>query len=252
MDGQTTGTRDIPRNMLYALGMLLLAGVLLVALLQENFIGNDEGEVTMYGEGKVAYNPDMAIVTLGVQIDKAPSAQQALTSLNSSIQRIIPAIEALGIAKADIETQNYSLYPNYDYVDGITRPAGYNANQQLIVKIRNVEDADAMVSRVIAEASRTGANQVLGVSFETSNLEDLKQQALLAAIEDAKSRAEDTAKRAGIELDEIVGWVETPVFIPGKPYMDYGMGMGGGSGLPAIPVGGKEITVRVGLIYSLD
>ena len=252
MDGQPTSIKDIPRNVLLALGMVLIAGVFIATLCTKNERGLYEASVTINGQGKIPYAPDMAVVNLGVQIDKAGTAQQALTSLNTTIEKVIPAIVALGIAREDIETMNYSLYPNYDYVDGITRPSGYNANQQLVVKVRDIAEAEDTVSRVIAEASRMGANQVNGITFEASNLEELKQQGLLAAIEDAKSKAEDTARRAGVELDEIIGWSENPISVPGYPPYYYGEGGMGGGGMPSLPAGTKEIIVQVGLIYSLE
>ena len=249
MEGQNIVSRDIPRNVVVVLGMVLVAGAF-VAVLCQNSINQTQGQVTINGQGKVDYAPDMAVVNLGVQIDKAATAQLALSELNTTIERVIPALIALGIAREDIETMNYSLYPNYDYVEGVSRPSGYNANQQLVVKVRTIADAEGIVSRVIAEASKNGANQVNGITFEASNLEELKQQGLLAAIEDAKSKAEATATQAGVELDKIIGWVENPISVPGlPPYYEMG---GGGAGLQALPAGTKEIIVQVGLIYSIE
>jgi len=250
MDGQTT-VRDIPRNVLLALGMILIAGAFALALWADQ--PEPYGTVTINGQAKVPYAPDMAVINLGVQVDKAPTAQQALTQLNTSIEKVIPAIVALGIAREDIETMNYSLYPHYDYSpEGGSRPSGYNASQQLVVKVRNIAQAEDTVSRVISEASRVGVNQINGITFEASNLDELKQQGLLAAIEDAKAKAKDTAAKAGVELDEIIGWVENPISVPGYPPYYHGDAGGMGGGNPVLPAGTKEITIQVGLIYSLE
>lgn len=82
----------------------------------------------------------------------------------------------LAIPMEDVQTQNLSLYPEYDYIDGVSRPGGYTASQQISIKIRNLSGgSNDLVSRIITESSKAGANEVLGVSFEPSNLNDLKQ-----------------------------------------------------------------------------
>ncbi len=235
------------------LGMLLLAGIVVTAILRDRIVNSQWREVSITGTGKVEYVPDTALVTLGVHVEDA-TAQAALTRLNTTVNAVMPAIEALGIAKENISTQNFSVYPQYYYPEGgPSRISGYTADEQLLVKVSIADSAD-MVAKVIEAASAKGANQVLGVSFDASNVDELKHETLLKAIEDAKGRAQKTADAAGIKLGDITGWWENQVIIPGKDmgygYGGYGGEMGGG-GMPTIPTGGHEITVMVNLNYKI-
>lgn len=239
------------------LGMLLLSGIVVTAIVRDRIVNNPWREVSITGTGKVAYTPDMGLIRLGVHVEDT-TAQNALTRLNTIVQAVTPAIVALGVPAEDISTQNFNVYPQYFYPEGSPpRISGYTADQQFLVKV-SVTGSPDIVARVIETASAQGANQVLGVSFEASNTEELKHEALLKAIEDAKGRAQKTADSAGIKLGNITGWWENQVFIPGKSeiygydgYGGYGGEMGGGGGSPLISSGGQEIIVQVNLNYKI-
>ncbi len=236
------------------LGMLLLAGIVVTAIVRDRIVNNPWREVSITGTGKVAYTPDIALITLGVHVEDS-TAQSALSRLNTIVHAVTPAIEALGIPAENISTQNFNVYPQYYYPEGSpSRISGYTADQQLLVKVSIAESQD-IVAKVIETASANGANQVLGVSFDASNLEDLKHEALLQAIADAEGRAEETADAAGIKLGNITGWWQNQIFIPGKSGM-YGYGYGGemgggGGGAPLITSGGQEIVVEVNVNYKI-
>jgi len=236
------------------LGMLLLTGIVVTAIVRDRIVNSPWREVSITGTGKVAYTPDTALITLGVHVEDT-TAQSALTRLNAIVNAVTPAIEALGVPAEHISTQNFNVYPQYYYPEGgPSRISGYTADQQLLVKVSIAESQD-IVANVIETASANGANQVLGVSFDASNIEDLKHEALLKAIADAEGRAEKTADAAGIKLGNITGWWQNQVFIPGKSsaygYGGYGGEMGDGGGAPLITSGGQEIVVEVNVNYKI-
>ena len=230
--------------------ILALSGIVVVSILRDKIVNNFPNQVSVVGQGKVSYQPDIANVTLGVQIDKAKTAEEALSMLNEKVAKIITAVTGLGIDSKDIKNQTYSLYPYYDYVEGINNLSGYNANQQVIVKVKGVDENFNILNQVVSESAKAGANQVLGVSFESSKIEDLKQEARLLAIKDAKSKATVLSQAVGVSLDEIVGWWEN--VINPSPYYDYSYygGMGGG-GNPVINSGSHEVSLELTLNYKI-
>lgn len=231
------------------IGMVLLTSVVIVSMVRDRIVNSPWREVSITGTGRVPYAPDTALVTLGVHIEDS-TAQSALTRTNAAVAAILPAIEALGVSKENITTQNFSVYPQYFYPEGgPSRISGYTADQQLLVKVSITESSDT-VAKVIEAASANGANQVLGVTFEASNLQELKHEALLSAIGDARGRAEKTAAAADIKLGNITGWWENQVFIPGQPN-PYGYGGEMGGSMPTIPTGGQEIVVQVNVNYKI-
>lgn len=241
-----------PKTAIVLIGVILLAGIITVAILRDRIVNQQFKSVTITGQGKLYYNPDLAIVTLGVQIDKVAKPEEALNQLNAKVNEIIKAVKVVGVGDAEIQTQNYSLYPQYDYKDNISTVSGYNANEQLVIKIVGYDQDQDKLSRVIAAAGKAGANQINNLVFDASNLNDLKQQARVKAIEDAKGKSAILAETAGVKLKEVIGWYEN---FTGSITYDYyakgGMGAGGMDTAPQVPAGSREIIVEVGVTYSL-
>jgi len=235
---------------LILLGMILVAGVVVLAIIRDRIVNYPQNQVSVVGQGRVSYEPDIANVTLGVQIDKVAKAEEALKQLNERMDKIVAALKAKGIAAEDIKTQNYSLLPQYDYNNGVASTSGFNANEQLVVKVKDIKTDSNKLSQIVEEASRAGANQIVGITFDLSNLEALKQQARLAAITDAKSKAGILAAAAGVQLGDIIGWWENVVQ---APYLSssYSSGMGGGGSAPVVPGGSQEIVVEINLNYRV-
>lgn len=250
-----------PHFILMMSGMILLTTIVVVSMLRERIVNPNQNQVTISGRGKVEYKPDTATVTLGVQVDKAPNAENALSQLNAKMNQIVAAEEALGISKDKIKTQNYSLSPQYDYVDGRSSVSGYTANQQLSVKVEGLGESTELLGKAISEASRAGANQVMGIKFETGNIDDLKQQARVIAIQDAKAKSQNMAKIAGVKLGKIVNWYENILYSPDmQDYASsYGFGAGGegmeartmAKPAPQVPSGTQEIVIEMNVSYEV-
>jgi uncharacterized protein YggE len=211
-------------------------------------------------------------------VEKAPTAENALTELNTKMAKIIDAEKALGIPEADIETQNYSLsttpdapmIPVYLNTSKANATAGapasavtntattFTANQQLSIKVRNITGNSKLLGDVIAEANKAGANQVSGVRLDVANLDELKQQARELAIKDAKAKSASMAKAAGVHLGKITGWYENILQSPDTQDYSGNFGMGGaeGGGLtkssPQIPTGTQEIVIELNLNYEVN
>lgn len=241
-----------PKFVLILVALVLLAGIITISILRDRIVNQQFRSVTITGQGRVSYSPDLAIVNLGVQIDKVAKPEEALNQLNSKVASIILAVKAIGIEAADIQTQNYSLYPQYDYKDNVSSVSGYNANEQLVIKVKNYDKTPDNLNKIIAAASKAGANQVNNLSFDSSKLNDLKQEARVKAIADAKDKSSALALAAGVELKDISGWYEN--FVQPISYVtDTGAkgGMGGGTSSPSTPTSDREIVIEIGVTYNL-
>ena len=228
--------------------LILLAGIVVVSIVRERIVSNQQWTVQVPGEGRIAYTPDVAKVTLGVQVDRVANAEQAMKELNDKIARIIKAVKDQGIADSEIKTENYNLNPITDYIDGRPITSGYSANEQLLVTIKDISD-NSRVGKIISAATGAGANQVNNIAFELSNMSEIKQEARIKAILDAKTKAQDLSQKTGVRLGKIVGWWEN------SPVAMYdakgGVGMGGGVTPEAasVPSGTYEYVVEVNINY---
>jgi len=238
-----------PRLVLPIIGLVLLTGIIVISIVRDRIVSQQFRQVTINGQGRVSYTPDLAMLNLGVQIDKVAKPEEALNQLNSKVEGIVKALGAAGIADENIQTQNYSLYPQYDYKDNVSTVSGYNANEQLVIKIVDYDQNPEKLSQVIAASSKAGINQVNGLWFEASDINDLKQEARIKAIEDARSKSQVLAETAGVRLKKVVGWWEN--FIQPSPYYSYD-GKGGASGAnPQLPAGDREVIVELGVTYNI-
>src|SRR4051812_18492862 len=68
--------------------------------------------ITVSASGKVTVVPDVARINLGITATK-PTVKAAREAGAKAMTDIIAALKKLGIADADLQTSNISLYPQY-------------------------------------------------------------------------------------------------------------------------------------------
>ncbi|MCO5180394.1 MAG: SIMPL domain-containing protein, partial [Candidatus Promineofilum sp.] len=131
---------------------------------QQTAVVGNSGGVTVVGQGTAYGQPDQATVIVGVDTF-APTVEEATTQNQSTLDNVMAALEAAGIATEDIQTTNYSLYAEQIYGDnGPEGIAGYRVTNQVNVTVRNIDK----VGDVIAAATEAGANNVGGVYFSVA------------------------------------------------------------------------------------
>lgn len=236
--------------------LLLLVGVLVVLgtvvaknLKSYQYIGKPTAErdtITISGHGKVTAIPDIATIEVGLMTERSDvaSAQKENTE---KMNRLIKSLKALGVEDKDIQTSYYNIYPQYDWPNGKQVLRGYQVNQGVSIKIRNLDK----IGDILAAAGEGGANQVSGLSFNIDEPEKLRQEARIKALENAKEKAEALAEVAGIKLGKIVSFSEYSE-TPPVPYRAIeGLGMGGEGAMPEIEKGTLDIVVNVTVSYEI-
>lgn len=208
------------------------------------------GELAVVGVGKVDIVPDTASVDLGIVVNNASNVIQAQSQINKVNNSIVEAESALGIAKSDIKTSNYSISPNYDYSKGgAGEIVGYNGNTTVTIKVKDT----SKLPQVIEVATSAGANQVTDTSYTVDKPETYQEQARQKAIDNAKEQAQKLASQLGIHLGKVTNFVESTTN-PGPIPMTYSkteMGMGGGTApAPDLQPGTQTITSTVTLYFD--
>lgn len=199
------------------------------------------------GEGKSSATPDLAVVNVGVTA-QGVTVKAAQDQLNSNINEVSDAIKKLGIDAKDIQTSNYNINPTYDFREGPQRIAGYTANTNLTIKVRDIDK----VNSVIDAATVNGANQVGGVSFEVSDKTKAENEAREMAVKEAKEKAQQAAKIGGFALGKLVNYHESFGGGPGPIPLRVAQGDVQTAEPPTqIEPGTSEITVTVTLSYEI-
>ena len=204
-------------------------------------------ELSVVGEGKVEVAPDTAYVEAGISVIEAASVAQVQKSIDDANNKIIAAMQKLGIDKKDIKTSNYSINPNYSYENNKNGITGYNGNASITIKVKNI----AQVSQVISDATAAGANQIQGARFSIENPAKYREEAREKAIANAKEQAQKLANTLGIKLGKVTNIIESSNDAGGPIIYDkMAAGMGGAAANPQIEGGTQEISSVVTLYFE--
>ena len=152
--------------------------------------------VSVVGEGIVLAQPDVARITLGVDIvdqSLANAQSQAAQRMDAVVQKL----KADGIDDKDIRTVSYNVTPQYDQSSGqapVLR--GYDVQNMVQVRTTNVSGLGSLLDDVVG----SGATRIFGINFEASDMESLKNQARDQAMANATAKAQQLARDANISL----------------------------------------------------
>ena len=249
--------QDAGGRLLRALfGLLALGLFIYVTLLarnaskQHDYIGRPESQrdtIAISAEGKVTARPDIASISVGVMTEKKTVAD-AQKENTAKMTAIIAKIKTFGVADEDIKTTNYSIYPQYDWIDNRQVERGFQVTENVDVKVRDL----SKIGEVLAAVGELGANQVGGVNFTIDEPEELRQQARLKGLEAAKLKAQALADAAGVKLGRVVGFSESESYSPPVYYRDVAQGLGGGAAAaPSIESGSQDVIVNVSVMYEI-
>ncbi len=190
-----------------ALAMMALASASLpvAALAQTSVtIAETAPVVTLTVTQSVEGAPDIANVGTGVQT-RAQTAQAAMQDNATKTTALIAALTKAGIAKADIQTSGINLNAQYDYSNRDGQPSGprfigYEASNQLSVKLRDIKKVGNLLDTMVA----AGATNINGPSFSIENPAPMLVQARGQAMKDAKAQADFYAQAAGYRSARLV------------------------------------------------
>ncbi|RDI47995.1 SIMPL domain-containing protein [Falsibacillus pallidus] len=157
-----------------------------------SFTSSKETTITVTGEGSIKASPDTVLLSLGV-ITENKDLAAAQSENAQQTTSVIDAIGKMGIPRENIQTKDYNIYPQYDYIEGKQILRGYQVNHQLAVTIRTPE----ITGKLIDQAVASGANTVQNIQFLVSNSEGYYQKALELALNDATQKAKTISASLG-------------------------------------------------------
>ena len=146
-------------------------------------------EMTVTGNGEIVAQPDYIEIQIEVRTEgKDVSVAQQENSV--IMNRVIGSLLALNIPREAIQTTTYSIFPNYDYIEGRQVFRGYEVQNAITVKITDIGQA----GMVIDTAIQNGANNVSGIQFKIEDADAYYQRALNVALVNAMAKANSMAK----------------------------------------------------------
>jgi uncharacterized protein len=253
-------------NKIYVLTFLGIISIFLVVLIvsgivdigkkvkEARYVGQNLSRniITISETGEVQAKPDLAIINFSV-INEAKTATEAMDDNAKLMNAVTEVVKKAGIDEKDIKTLTFNISPRYEYpsdknyYSGERVLAGYDATNQLEVKIRDL----SKIGSIIEIATTAGANDVSGMQIIVENEDNLKAQAREQAILKAKEKAKSMAADLGIKLGKVISFSEN-YFLPYESAGYSAKAMDASSSIaPQIETGENKISVSVVIAYEI-
>ena len=203
------------------------------------------GTIVVSGTGRVAVQPDVADLRLGVTVAK-PTVEAARGEAAATMDAILRAVDGAGVARADVRTAMLSVQPRYDYRDGRAPVlTGYEIANVVEVSVRDL----SALGDVIDATLTAGATSMDALSFRLADPRAAEREARRQAMAEARSRADVLAEAAGVTVQGVSDIVEgQPVRPPGPVAKAQRMALAADAGTP-VEAGTLEVAVTVSVTY---
>ena len=205
--------------------------------------------ISVTGTGRSAVTPDRVTFQVGVQTI-ASTVDQAVNDNNRRVASVIAALKAAGATDAQIQTSNFSIYPQQDYQQGkLPTILGYQVSNNVTVRRDKVEDA----GRLLQAAVSAGVNTSSGLQFEVSDPARGRDAALRSAFNDARAKAALLAQAAGRNLGRAITISEGAQIAPRPPYPPAMMRAEAAQVVSDVPVesGSQEVSHTISVVFEL-
>ncbi|MFC4786171.1 SIMPL domain-containing protein [Nocardioides sp. MAHUQ-72] len=200
---------------------LLLTAVVLLGLLSAYLVGGAGGGggpavaaapaadpqgrqrvMTMAGTGEASVVPDQLSFDLAVGLLR-PDLDTALDDSSRVMDRVLARLADLGIARGDVQTTELSMYPVYDYHQ-YSPPTirGYRVSQRATVLVKQLRQGGRAVSTAVAAGGDDV--RVSNIRLRVGDPDRAMEEARDAAVEQARTKAEQYAAAAGQTLGDVV------------------------------------------------
>jgi uncharacterized protein YggE len=180
--------------------------------------------ITVSAQGRASAPPDMATESFTISTN-SDTAAAAASDNNARYERLMRALQSMGVAHGDIQTTSYNLSytPPPQAQSGQGEPPGqappgvpqqrygYFVNRSIQVTLTRLQ----MVGKVVDAAVGSGVTDIGGVSFGVRNNRAQYAQALREAVAAARAQGDAMASAAGLHLVRVKsmqqGYAEAPV-----------------------------------------
>ncbi len=184
--------------------------------------------LTVTGVGTVVGVPDKAVFSVGVQV-VGTSPGEVLNESRARSESVQEALRALGIPERKIQTTHYNMHTERYPTGPDQQPTEtrYVATTGLRIDLADLERLDA----VISTATDAGATELWGIQFGVSDSAARHDQARIAALEDARRKAEEIATAQGMSIVGIQSISTNQQASPGLFESVQPLGRGGSGGV---------------------
>ena len=182
--------------------------------------GASQSGIWVSGTGTVTVAPDLAVLTVGVEA-RASTVREALDDAAGAMTDIIATLEAEGVESQDIQTSSFSINPQYSWRERTDDEGGryservltgYIVSNRATVRLRDLDRVGEMVDLVAGAGGNL--TRIEGVGFTVQDPEPHRAEAREAAVDQARAKAEQFARDAGVTLGQVLVVAEGGGVVP--------------------------------------
>ncbi len=226
--------------------VLSIIGVSKIGTLSEMPV---QDTITVYGQGIVAAEPDIAKITLGYE-NYAGDPQTAQIDNASNMQQITAALLDAGVKETDICESEFNIYQEYYYYDNADTERSYCVSSTVVVTIRQLDK----MPDIISAACNAGANVTYGITYGLADCKNTYTQAFDLALGRAEEKAAEVSGKLESEITGVVQVRECGALqSSGGEYFDYDTAvLAADASAGAASAGNVQITAAVYVTYRLQ
>jgi uncharacterized protein YggE len=181
---------------------LLAASCLAQPALSQEEAKSRPSVISVAGTGEAQLKPDFArlLVSVSTQADTVPPAVEAN---RSATERVLARIQALGIKREDIRTENFQVYQSPPRVgpDGREmKTPRFTVNHQLRIVSRDLDGVGKLTGEIVA----SGDMLFQSLSWGLDKQDEAGDEARRDAVRDARRQAEVYAAAAQVKLGRLL------------------------------------------------
>jgi uncharacterized protein YggE len=212
------------------------------------------------GFGQVTAKPDLAIISLGVEVF-SKSVMAANATAATAITSILDTLEANDVEEQDIQTAFFNIRSEYTFQEvikeglrhSVRRLTGYTVSNTLTVKVRDLDKVGIIIHGAVESGG--DVTRVNSIQLTLDDGVEMEEEARALAVRDAVAKAEQFAREAGISRGKLMLITEssTPSFPAQGPSVTR-LESTNGAFAPTTPIlGGEiEVTARVQAVFAID
>jgi uncharacterized protein len=157
-----------------------------------------QSSLEVMGEGTVSAASDRAVILLGAETEGLDL--HTVQAKNADIiTNILQSLHKMNIPPENIQTSDFRIEMQYDYVEGKQLFRGYKVTHILKITTDRVGETGTIVDNSVSH----GANVINSIQFTTSKPEVYGNQALSLAVSNARQKALTIAATMGVTIGAI-------------------------------------------------
>lgn len=221
-------------------------------------VGSSQAGIWVTGLGTISLEPDLAVVTIGVET-QAETVAQARDEAATAMAAIVEAVKSHGLTDRDVQTRSFNIFPVYEFPEIVelgqtTRKrvlVGYRVSNTASIKIRDLDDVGPIIDDVAAAGG--DATRINGISFRVEDTKPFMTQLREDAVNDALAKAEQFASLTGVSVGQLVFISELGGGAPvARPTMEVAFALAAPAPTTSISGGELELRLSVQVVFNIQ